>query len=70
MVRPFNKNRDRPILVVFQKQADHDLIHGKKMALKLTKDYSRIWINENISPMSKRKQSLIASFLKRPSSKG
>ena len=56
---PVDKAKPRPILVTFERQADRDMIYGKRMELKKSRDYTRIWINEDVSPASKRKRELI-----------
>ena len=60
-VGPYNNNktRPRPILICFDRQVDRDVIYAKGMMLKSTKDYKRVWINEDVGPISKRKRGLI-----------
>ena len=55
----FERSRCRPILVSFERQSDRDLLYAKRMALKKTADYQRVWVNEDLGPISKRKRSLI-----------
>ena len=56
---PFNKNRVRPILVCFERQTDRDLVYGKRMELKFTRDFQKVWINEDLGALSKRKRGII-----------
>ena len=56
---PFNKNRVRPILVCFERQTDRDLVYGKRMELKFTCDFQKVWINEDLGALSKRKCGII-----------
>ena len=58
-VGPFNRSRDRPILVAFERQADRDLIYAKRMDLKHSANFQRVWINEDLGQASKRKRGLI-----------
>ena len=58
-VGAFNKHRTRPIQVVFEKQSDKDLIYSKRMDLRRTADYQRVWVNEDLGPLSKKKRNLI-----------
>ena len=56
---PYSKSKPRSILVSFDKQSDRDLVYSRRMNLKRTADYSRVWINEDISPASRRKREII-----------
>ena len=58
-VGPFSEARPRPILVSFERQADRDLIYACRMDLKNSEAYQKVWINEDISPASKRRRDLI-----------
>ena len=54
-----NKNRTRPIMISFEKQSDRDMVYAKRLDLKNTRSYGRVWINEDLGPLSKRKRGLI-----------
>ena len=69
-VGPFNKHRTRPILVTFEKQSDRDMIYAKRMDLKRTADFQRVWINEDLGAISKRKRGLIRLISKEAQSQG
>ena len=69
-VGPYEKSRTRPIMVTFEKQLDRDLVYGRRMELKGTKDYQRVWINEDLAPISKRKCSLIRLISKEAQTQG
>ena len=56
---PYTKSRPRVILVTFEKQADRDEVYARRMELKNTADYRRVWINEDLGPLSKRKRNVI-----------
>ena len=58
-VGPFNKHRTRPILVSFEKQVDRDMVYAKRMDLKNTRSFHKVWINEDLGPLSKKKRGLI-----------
>ena len=58
-VGSYNKMRPRPILVSFNRQTDRDLIYSRRMDLKRTIDHQKVWINEDVSPASRRKREII-----------
>ena len=58
-VGPYNRSRDRPILVTFERQTDRDLVYSRRMDLRRSANYQRTWINEDLGPASKRKRGLI-----------
>ena len=61
---PFNKKHSRPILVSFENQADRDMVYSRRMELKQSNEYRRVWINEDLSQGSKRKKGLIRLITK------
>ena len=69
-VGPFIKHRVRPILVAFERQSDRDLIYEKRFDLKRTKDYQKIWVNEDMGALSKRKRGLIRLITKEAQQQG
>ena len=58
-VGPYMEARSRPILVSFERQVDRDMIYARRMELKLLDGYQKVWINEDISPASKRRREMI-----------
>ena len=58
-IGPYNKNKTRPIMVCFEKQADRDLIYSKRMDLKKTANHQKVWINEDLGALSKRKKNIM-----------
>ena len=58
-VGPYNQQRQRAILVSFERQADRDAIYARRMDLKRTQDFQRVWINEDVGPLSRRKRDMI-----------
>ena len=69
-VGPFDKNRVRPILVTFERQIDRDMIYAKRFDLRKTKEFQRVWVNEDMGPLSKRKRSLIKHITKQAQIQG
>ena len=65
-----NKNRERPIVIVFQKQADRDLVYASRMDLRKTRDYKQVWINEDLGQGSKKTRNLIRQIAKKASAEG
>ena len=39
--------------------ADRDLVYAKRIDLRRTADYQKVWINEDLNPASKRKRELV-----------
>ena len=58
-VGSYSRSRSRPILVTFEKQIDRDAIYAKRLELKHSTNYQRVWINEDLGQASKRKIGLI-----------
>ena len=58
-VGTYRAGRVRPILVAFERQMDRDLIYSKRFDLKRTKDFQKVWINEDLGPASKKKREMI-----------
>ena len=55
----YNKNRTRPIVISFLKQADRDFVYASRMSLRKTQDYKHVWINEDLGQMSKKKRNIV-----------
>ena len=60
----FVKGRSRPILVTFERQTDRDFLYAKRMDLRKTADFHRVWVNEDLGPISKRKRGIIRLIAK------
>ena len=58
-VGPYSEGRPRPILVSFERQADRDMVYARRMDLKNMDGLQKVWINEDVSPASKRKREMI-----------
>ena len=58
-VGPYIKGKTRPIMVCFEKQADRDLIYSRRMELKKTENLQKVWINEDLGALSKKKKNII-----------
>ena len=64
------KSRTRPIMVNFERQADRDAIYAKRFELRRTHDFQRVWINEDLGALSKRKRGLIRLISKEAQAQG
>ena len=69
-IGPYNKNRTRPVMVVFERQADRDGIYSRRLDLKHTKNYQKVWLNEDLGALSKRKRGLIRLISKEAQQQG
>ena len=69
-IGPHNKSRPRSILVSFERQADRDLVYSKRMDLKHTENYQKVWINEDVSPASRRRRDIIRLITKEAHEQG
>ena len=58
-VGPYNKMRPRPIVVSFEKQGARDAVYARRVELRHSNTFQKVWINEDVGPASKRKQGLI-----------
>ena len=67
---PFIKGRSRPILVTFEKQLDRDMLYSRRMDLKRTADFHRVWMNEDLGPISKKKRGIIRLIAKEAALQG
>ena len=56
---PVSKIKPRPILVTFERQTDRDMIYARRTELRRSKDFAKVWINEDVSAASKRKREMI-----------
>ena len=66
----FNASRPRPILVSFDRQTDRDLIYARRFDLRKTRNYQRVWVNEDLGPAEKRKRGLIQMISKQAQQQG
>ena len=67
---PYNKSRPRPVIVSFLKQADRDHVFAKRVNLKTSRDYGRIWINEDLAPAARRTKTVVRLVTKQAQNKG
>ena len=67
---PYNKNKARPILISFERQTDRDMIYSRRFELKKTKDFQRVWLNEDMGPLSKRRRGIIQHITKEAQRQG
>ena len=61
---PTNKSHPRAIMVTFEKQSERDAVYARRMELKNTTHYKRVWINEDLGSISKRKRNIIRLITK------
>ena len=66
----FNKNRVRPIVISFLRQADRDLIYASRMDLRRTQDYKHLWVNEDLGQTSKKTRNMIRLISKKAQADG
>ena len=66
----YTKGKPRPIFLSFEKMADRNLLYAKRMDLRHTADYQRVWINEDLGPISKRKRGIIRLIAKEAALQG
>ena len=69
-VGTYVRSRTRPILVSFERQLDRDLVYRKRMDLRKTTDFQKVWVNEDLSPISQRKRGLIRLITKEAQQQG
>ena len=67
---PYNRNRPRPIMVTFLKQADRDHVFAKRMSLKDSKDCKQVWINEVLAPPARRAKTMVRLMTRQAQEKG
>ena len=67
---PYVKGRSRPILVTFERQVDRDLLYARRMDLKHTTGFQRVWVNEDLGPISKKKRGVIRLIAREASLQG
>ena len=60
----FNRNRTRPILLSFLKQADRELVYMKRTELRRTVSYAHVWINEDLGAESKKTRNMVRLITK------
>ena len=66
----FNKNRTRPIVITFMRQADRDVVYSKRVELRKTQGYKHVWVNEDLGPVSKKTRNMIRLISKRAQAEG
>ena len=66
----YNRNKPRPIVVSFLKQADRDHVFAKRTSLKSSKDCSRVWINEDLAPTARRTKTMVRLITRQAHEKG
>ena len=67
---PYTKGRPRPIFLTFEKLSDRNLVYAKRMDLRRTADFQRVWINEDLGNISKKKRGIIRMIAKEAAIQG
>ena len=63
-VGPYNKYRTRPILIIFYGLSDRNLVYENRTILSKTKEFARIWINEDLGQVAKRTRNVVRQVAK------
>ena len=58
-VRAYSRRRTRPISVSFVRQSDRDLVYSRRTNLGRSRDFKKIWVNEDLGAQSKKACSMI-----------
>ena len=66
----YTRNRPRPIIVTFLKYSDRDHVFAKRTNLKDSKDFSRVWINEDLAPSARRTKTMVRLITRQAHEKG
>ena len=67
---PYIRSRPRPIVVTFLKQADRDHVFASRTHLKGSRDFSKVWVNEDLSPPTRRTKTMVRMIAKQAYDKG
>ena len=66
----YNKNRIRPIIVTFVRQADRDVVYSKRMDLRRTQGHKQVWVSEDLGPASKKARNMIRMIARQAQTEG
>ena len=66
----YMKNRTRPITVTFLRQGDRDLVYARRMNLKHSKEFKRVWINEDLGAVSSKTRNMIRLITRQAQQQG
>ena len=66
----YNIHKPRPVIIAFAKQQDRDLFFSKRMELRHTDKYKRVWVNEDLGQVSKKKRNIIRLITKQAQAEG
>ena len=69
-VGQFMNKRACPVLIIFNKIADHDEVYMKMTHLKKSQEFSRVWINEHLGPSTRRTVNLIRLVARQAQTQG
>ena len=68
-VGTYNKRRTRPISS-FLRQSDRDLVYSKRVILGRSRDFKRVWNNEDLGAQSKKARNMIRLITKQAEQQG
>ena len=66
----YSRNRPRPVVVTFLKSSDRDHVFAKRTSLKNSKDYSNVWVNEDLAPAIRRTKTMVRLIARQAQEKG
>ena len=58
-VGPYSNRRPRSVVITFVRIADRDEVYSLRTKLQRSKDFSDIWVNEDLGQVSRRKMNII-----------
>ena len=64
------KKRPTPIVVTFLKQSDRDHVFYKRINLKNSRHYKRVWINEDLTPTARWAKTMVRLISRQAQEKG
>ena len=69
-VGQLNRNRNRPIVITFLKQADRDEVYSKRVHMKKTADFHDVWLNEDLGQNTRRLNTMVRLVAKEAQRQG
>ena len=69
-VGQFNRNKCRPIIIVFLRQADRDEVYSRRAQMKKTADFHDVWLNEDLGQNARRVTTMIRLVTKEAQKQG
>ena len=69
-VGAYSKRRTRPISVSFVRQSDRDLVYSRRMNLGRSRDFRKVWVNEDLGAQSKKARNMVRMITKQAEIQG